>query len=232
MSASVSSSPSTPCCGRRELVIGTIRTLNPYKQPGRARRPRIAKVQIPGDYRPPPAEVLLLVRADSERRTASRYCFCLVAPTTMLGRPSDGELADGDVVPRSASHAIAASRRDVIAAGRGLPEDGTALTHRLTGHRSRSPTGCGRPETLPAGCRVGRTASVGPVVSPLPLPPGCSRLRRRPRDACKGRSGGVRTAGRLEHAFPARLRSSGASLPRRPKIVRSEREFSASPDVR
>jgi hypothetical protein len=61
-------------------------------------------------------------------------------------------------------------RRDTIAAWRGLPEDGTALTHRLTGHRSRSPTGCGRPETLPAGCRVGRTASVGPVVSPLPLP--------------------------------------------------------------
>jgi hypothetical protein len=50
--------------------------------------------------------------------------------------------------------------------------------------------------------------------------------------ACPGRSGGVRTAGRLEPAFPARLRSSGASLPRRPKIVRSEREFSASPDVR
>jgi hypothetical protein len=30
----------------------------------------------------------------------------------------------------------------------------------LTGHRSRSPTGCGRPETLPAGCRSGRAASV------------------------------------------------------------------------
>jgi hypothetical protein len=33
----------------------------------------------------------------------------------------------------------AASRRDAIAAWRGPPEDGTALTHRLTGHRSRSP---------------------------------------------------------------------------------------------
>ena len=32
-----------------------------------------------------------------------------------------------------------------------LPEDGTALTHRLTGHRSRSLTGRGRPETLPRG---------------------------------------------------------------------------------
>jgi hypothetical protein len=34
-------------------------------------------------------------------------------------------------------------------------------TDPLTGHRSRSPTECGRPETLPAGCRAGRATSVG-----------------------------------------------------------------------
>jgi hypothetical protein len=79
-------------------------------------------------------------------------------------------------------------RRDTIAAWRGLPEDGTALTHRLTGHRSRSPTGCGRPETLPAGCRVGRTASVGPVISPPPPPRAC-----RSRDPQLERTGGLHT---------------------------------------
>jgi hypothetical protein len=127
------------------------------------------------------------------------------------------------------SHAIAASRRDAIAAWRGPPEDGTALTHRLTGHRSRSPTGCGRPETLPAGCRVGRQAVAEPgiVCSSSRSHFGArsrsrrsrSRSRRRPRPAAETRppshrmerSSG-RVAAKTRGAVPLRVM---ASRPRR-----------------